>query len=461
MNDRYPTRFHLLVPLGFVAFGIALAQLTGRLQQEIVPDSASYLNYSFASLESMGRESRMPGYPLWLALWKRMIGLDYVPVAQVITHALASSWFAIALRRLGMLRILAIVAGITVGIGCTAMDNIAILSTDALAASAGVCTASTLMMWSRTDRTMALGLLTAAFAVFAIMLRPAYLFLIPWLFIAGAMLRYAYASNLRSSLRLSCLLSLVTMLPVLGWMTLRLVAVGEFAILPFGHQNLGAVLVQLVSEEELADLPGEAGELGREVLVSKQEYLRSGGTFPEGDRFATMTIEGSWDNMTYLILVPAADAVAGDDSLASHELMRVMNKEIIKRYPSRYFVWVLKNLRRGAWAIAADIVMHPIFLAVIGLSLLWCVYAAVMDVGLSSRPFSQSDPMSVGRWAEGTRELTIVAITYLIANLGFVALTSPTIGRFSDAAAIFVPAWLVTTLLSQQGQAARVSEKHV
>jgi len=35
--------------------------------------------------------------------------------------------------------------------------------------------------------------------------------------------------------------------------------------------------------------------------------------------------------------------------------------------------------------------------------------------------------------------LTIVAITYLFAKLGFISLSSPPIGRFSDAAGIFLP----------------------
>ena len=40
--------------------------------------------------------------------------------------------------------------------------------------------------------------------------------------------------------------------PMLGWMSVRYVTVGDFAIAPFGHQNLAGVLVQLVSDDELA-----------------------------------------------------------------------------------------------------------------------------------------------------------------------------------------------------------------
>ena len=46
------------------------------------------------------------------------------------------------------------------------------------------------------------------------------------------------------------------------------------------------------------------------------------------------------------------------------------------------------------------------------------------------------------------RALTIVTFTYLVTKLGFVVLTSPAIGRFSDAAAIFLPGWIAVVFLS-------------
>ena len=45
--------------------------------------------------------------------------------------------------------------------------------------------------------------------------------------------------------------------------------------------------------------------------------------------------------------------------------------------------------------------------------------------------------------------LAIVAITYLAMKLGFVILTSPPIGRFADAAAIFLPAWLAAVFVKR------------
>ena len=298
----------------FVVGGVFIAWLSGRLEPHFVPDSASYLDYSFSSLDAIGRSIRTPGYPLWL-------------LAQVIVHATAASWFAIELRRQGMAHRLCLIAGVAIAVGCTAMDNISTISSDAIAASVGVFVVTAMLRFSAEPDSWRWAAATVLFSVIAIMLRPAYLFLIPWLAVAGGILGVVHKQSWRTSLGNSLLASIATLVLVLAWMGLRLVAVDDFGILPFGHQNLGGVLVQLVSDEELETLPGDAGKLGKSVVIEKQKLAATGHTFAAGEAGATMTIDGRWDEMTYFIVVPAAQAVAGDDPVAQHNSIKVMNKE--------------------------------------------------------------------------------------------------------------------------------------
>jgi len=67
--------------------------------------------------------------------------------------------------------------------------------------------------------------------------------------------------------------------------------------------------------------------------------------------------------------------------------------------------------------------MHPIFLPLILLAFVLTLYRSV--VGDLFLPVTSGSP--------ALDVLTIVAITYLFAKLGFVSLSSPPIGRFSDA----------------------------
>ncbi len=422
--------------ISFVVGGVFVAWLSGRLEPHFVSDSTSYLEYSLSSLDAIGRSIRTPGYPLWLMAIRGTIGLAFIPLAQVIVHATAASWFAIELRRQGMAHRLCLIAGVAIAVGCTAMDNISTISSDAIAASVGVLAATALLRFSDAADSWRWAAATVIFSVIAIMLRPAYLFLIPWLGVAGVLLGSVHKQSWRTSLGNSLLVSIATFVLVLAWMGLRLVAVDDFGILPFGHQNLGGVLVQLVTDEELETLQGDAGKLGKSVVNEKQKLAATGHTFAAGEAGATMTIDGRWDEMTYFVVVPAAQAVAGDDPVAQHNAIKVMNKEIIRQFPRRYAVWVAKNGRRGMWAIAADMVMHPIFLTGICCLVIWLVYTAAVG-----------KPCGVLDSGLAMRSLTIITLTYLMAKLGFVILTSPGIGRFSDAAAIFLPAWLAVVVV--------------
>lgn len=414
-----------------VVAGLAAAWVSGRLEFQLVPDSPSYLEYPFGSLEAIGRSIRTPGYPLFLLALARSLGLAAVPVAQVIVHATAVWALAAQMKGWAMPLAERLAVAIAVGLGCTPMDHIAVVSTDALAASIGVGSAAATLRWARHGGPLRDAWLPAALVAAAILIRPAYLFLLPWLAVAGVLLLRQRAVRWRPAIPRSLTLAGFAAVPVIVWMTIRLVAVGDFALVPFGHQNLAGVLVQLASDRELERLPGTAGEVGRAVVAEKAALAESGHRFAEGAPRATMTIDARWDEMTYFVVVPASEEVAGDDPIAQHHVLAELDRAIVSRYPLRYALWVAKAFRRGAWAVAADITMHPLFLGAILVAFGMVLWRAPGPKGFSVR-VGPSPALSA---------MAIVALTYLVMKVGFVSLTSPPIGRFSDAAAIFLPAW--------------------
>ena len=418
--------------LAFVSGGLLLAWLTGKLTVILVPDSPSYLQYPLGSLEEMCRSIRTFGVPLWLKLWNSTFGLGFVPAAQVIVHATAVWWLFRELAHWNLDRTYRIAIAITAGVGCTANDLISTMSSDALAASLGVMVVTAVLRWARQSDSVQTVLPIVLLASMTIFVRPAYLFLGVWLLIAGALLRRLHEVPWRSALFSALKLSVLLAVPVLTWMGVRKATVDDFGFLPFGHQNMGAILVQLVSDEELQSLPGK---MGSAVVIEKDRFDKEVG-FAKGEAGATMTIDSRWDDMTYHVVIPAAISVAGDDPIASHRAVANMNRSIISRYPLRYIVWLVKSARRGAWAIVADITMHPIFLLGIGVMVLVFLQQAV--IGNLDRVLTDSI---------GLRAFTIITFTYLITKLLFVILTSPAIGRFSDAAAIFLPGWIAVVFL--------------
>ncbi len=146
--------------------------------------------------------------------------------------------------------------------------------------------------------------------------------------------------------------------------------------------------------------------------------------------------------MTYLVVIPAATQIAGDDPIEQHRLLAQLDRQIVRTYPSRYARWWLLAIRRGIWGSLANIVMHPIFLVVILLVASIAVVLCVWPQHYLNPPvFEKTDGSAPARHA-----ITLIAISYAAFGLGFVSLTSPTIGRFSDAAFVFIPSLAVIAI---------------
>jgi hypothetical protein len=453
----------LLVLAGMLAL---VAAATGRLQPNIVADTPSYVDYPWHSFDAALRSIRTPGYPAMLRLSGAWGGNQAMPWMHVLLHAVASwaLWRELVRWSVGFWPSFA--AAIAVGLGCTFMDHVATVATDAPAASLGVLAAVAMMRWHRKGQRWSGAVWVAGLSVLAIALRPAYLALAPWTFLCGAMLRFSPAQTGKPVAAWSWIAmpGLITA-AVIAWMTLRLVVVSDFGVLPFGHQNLAGITVQLVSDDELRSIEGPSNELASQIIVQRQRRIDDGFRFVDGDPGATMTLEGRWNDMIYQVVVPAAKALHGDDTIANHNAIQELNAEIVRRYPLRYVRWLLLATRRAAWAIAADIVMHPIFLSVIALAVAWesqrlwrgvhghasavAEQTSTTEMGTTEIGTTEMGTTEMGTTEMGTAMLFLVGGSYAVVQVAFVILTSPPLGRFADAAAIFIPAWIACKLVQR------------
>ncbi|QEF99938.1 hypothetical protein Mal15_40050 [Stieleria maiorica] len=444
----------------FAIIGVAVAAISGRLAMHMVNDTPSYVDYPLGSLTDALLSIRTPGYPVFLAVVSATVGLSWVPLLQVLLHATASWSFTEALHRRGMPLRSAGAAGGCILVGCTAADHISTISTDAPAASLGVITASLLMNACRTrsaTQTVACAIACAVVAIITIFVRPAYLFLVPWIAVTGWLLfdrgavvtadadaddgaDATVAPSRLLGLKIACAVGIV----VVGWMFIRKLVVSDFAIAPFGHQNLSAVLVQTVPAETLRNLPGESAELGRRVA---DELTRRGFQLPDpsGGSLPTLTIEQQWGQINYGIVWPLAREVDAKKDASNplapevrvHRQIGTLNRAILSQSPTGYLRWLLLAVRRSVWGTAANIAMHPIFLPTVLLGLLWLLVKVVRQPAIG--------PIEL---PAGWNAFAIVAITYAVFSIGFVILTSPPLGRFADAGAIFLPGLVASVVVA-------------
>jgi hypothetical protein len=162
-----------------------------------------------------------------------------------------------------------------------------------------------------------------------------------------------------------------------------------------------------------------------------------------------MTLENRWDAMTYLVVIPAVTSIVGTDILAQHRLLADLDRVVVQNYPQRYFRWWLLAIRRGIWGSAANTLMHPVFLVITLLVTVAMVLRCIWPLGESSimQDTQWAEPAVCG--AAGQRAFFLLAISYATAKLSFIALTTPTIGRFSDAAFVFVPSLAAIWICNQ------------
>ncbi|MEM6472549.1 MAG: hypothetical protein AAF802_23505, partial [Planctomycetota bacterium] len=98
--------------------------------------------------------------------------------------------------------------------------------------------------------------------------------------------------------------------------------------------------------------------------------------------------------------------------------------------------WILLAARRAVWGTVANICMHPVFLLALGsIVALWMIRLLKMPTKL------------VFECSRGWNAFCFAGITFWVFKAGFVALSSPPIGRFADAGAVFLPAILFGSLL--------------
>ncbi|WP_149497211.1 hypothetical protein [Roseiconus lacunae] len=436
-----------IVPL---AIAFVLAAITGRLSVHHVNDSPSYLNYPFDSLRQAMLSIRPPVYPIFLRLAESSLGVAIVPLLQACMHAIACVCFGEELRRRGLSDRASLVAAFTVLAGCTATDHISTISTDAPAASLGVLTATLLMRTSRTGG-LASSVGCGLAALLCIFARPAYLFLVPWVAIAGWMLnrcdrrrRLPAAADGRRGLWIATHVGGV----ILIWMSCRAFIVHDFSFLPFGHQNLSAVAAQLVSPDDMRRYAGDAAPATGELLRRVADDLERGDfRLPESAEASipTLTLESQWGQINYGVIWPAAKAVGQrsadldsetPDRVRVHRLIGDFNRTIIANAPLAYARWIVLAIRRSVWGSLANLAMHPLFLAMILVAIVWLLVRSASGSTITLPPF-----------AAGWYGFAIIALTYCIGSVGLIILTSPPIGRFADAAAIFLPGLLASPFI--------------
>ncbi|HUQ72541.1 MAG TPA: hypothetical protein VM165_23640 [Planctomycetaceae bacterium] len=423
--------------------GWLLLGTLGKLAPVVADDTAGYEQVPFDSLAGMLNQTRTIGYPLFLkfaGLFATQHGA--VPTLHWLMHVAAALLFWRA--------IIPLVPGprpaalMTSGLLWSSLvfRYLPVLAADMLACSLAVATLSCLLLVVQQPGSGArwLGLTVLLFATYQT--RPAYLFLVGLVPLLGALLVWWQSRDERSSVQpLATRLTLASLGPLITFCTVRWLIVGHFGLVSFGGFNLIGIAGQFLSPELVAELPSNLQPLAQDMLARKQALIDPELARREWSPRSYIAVETHYDTAMWKVFTPAATELCGSDPACVDQQGRDLASAIIRQRPALYANWLLRAFRQAIRVVTSEFVMNLFSLALIAIGLL----IETRYTWLRRRGPTVSVPLD-DRYFEAVHVQGLIAVSFALSKIALVILVAPPLGRFMDAAGIFLPsvaiAWL-------------------
>ncbi|MEZ6033822.1 MAG: hypothetical protein R3C17_12075 [Planctomycetaceae bacterium] len=428
--------------------------VTGLFHAVETYDTAGYLHVKWESPVDVLRDVRTPGYPLFLLIFRTISSNpDLIPLTHFVVYATSVFVFYSGLRRLSGDTTRSFVGASAVIYARVLQGYVSVISTDTLAAAVGIFVCGLIML-----RLCSPGGLISAFLLLAVtaawMIRPAYLFLVPfvpfmtWMFYP--VLRPSDPA--RKSRNWHCMTTLLLVsMPLIFYSTLRLSVVGRFGIVSFGGFNMLGIAGQFLVDSDVPLLSEDLRDLAAAAIQRRDSGKLE--TREHDDLPVTnyMRMESRYDLTIWHIFSDSSQSNAERDSVKVNSQMRRLAQEIIRLHPGQYLTWLVKASRQAVRKIAWDFADN-------GLGCLLLMLAAVVVVLNGCRGGSWNS--LEGGETSVLRILSVFSIVYCVMNLAIVIPVCPPLGRFTDSAAVLLASplavWILNSTWSERLTSLRV-----
>lgn len=435
--------------------------VSGRLSPERAPDTASYERFPLREPTIALRQIRTAGYPLLLAA-ASPLGADHsaVPLLQALLHCLAVAALMGSLRAWSLSRGASCLAASGVLWSNTQWRYAGTLVADSAGLSAAVLTVAALL-WLLRRRTTLAWVATGALLFATYQFRPAYLFLVPLLPLLALGVQWLLAPERprRSRWRIAGGVALLAALPLLAFCGIRWAVVGHFHLVAFGGYNASGVTGQFLDERLASQLPEHLQPLAREALRRRAELIAAGELTGEVTT-SYSAIEQRFDASTWRVFVPAARQMSKGDLLRTNQLLTDLAAAIVVARPRLYLTWLAKASVRGVYLTFAELLVNPFVLAILFAWLLlhFRLIALRRQVPPASDPSRAVGARGASTDADAFSLLLLVAVAFAAGKLALIVITTPPLGRFTEAAGVLVPAAVAAAVAEQWGEARRLAK---
>ena len=451
-----------------VAQGIALAiflAATSQLRPHATPDTPGYQRFPLDSLHAAFEHSRTFGYPIFLRLAGSLADHSAaVPACQLAIHFGAIWVFYLGVCRLLDSRWLAFAAASPLLYSNVLFGYVNNLIADSLASSISVATVGVLM-WlvsGRHSNWLWLVLSAACFATYQV--RPAYLFLVFLLPILGSGLYWMRARELpRGGTEIQWLgskLAACGLVPLFAYCAVRWWVVGHFALVSFGGNNFVGTVGVFLTPGMVSELPPDLQRLAETAIETRTKAVARHPEYSDEPTLQYMEIENRFDFNTWVVFVPSAQRLYGNDQPRVNAELRRLAVAIIVARPGYYVAWLGKAAWRGICVTLLDLAQNPIYLGgLVGLlALHGCVVVRTVGGSPETRLDDRAEPSAIHF---PFNAFLLVALVFAGMKLLLIIITTPPLGRFMDAGAVFFPTLLGIGLFDRWSRLRKVRLRKV
>ena len=429
---------------------VLVLQLSGGLRVAPGgPDTEGYLALRGLRVPEALAGVGTVGYPILLNLTTMASPtLEVLPYLQVGLHIFGVFCFLAGLGALG-------IGGLTATLICGSLlfSNLALGSsrlilTDAPASSLAIMAIghTLVVVGGRRGVWPWVGLAGATFLAYQI--RPAYIFLVPFVPLLGLGLALLALETEDVKARwktIGVALVAATFLPFLSFCCLRWIITGQFGLASSsGSMSIG-VVGQFLDDDLVADLPADLRVLAGRALIRRQELpdLRVSDAGEMADRSRIESRHAA----TQLMFVNLMAPIQKDSSWLlqfrgkQDNLLSRLSLEIIRRRPRLYLYQVAKEFRAGLKVCILNHDASLFMLLALG-ALQVCSVFRGRRPGYGCLP----SPSIASAAYRSLSVMFLISMTFCVSKLLLVVLILPPVERYLAAAGVFMPSLVAIPL---------------
>ncbi len=422
--------------LAAMIFSVYLRLGDPSLKPDRVPDTQGYLELAATTSWTDALSSyRTLGYPLFLRLTVgSSADLAPLPLLHLLIYLAAVLALGWAMGRFTGRSWLALAGALPLLASRPLGALLNRIQSDMLAVSLSLATVALLLAFATAPRNKAFAVALAAALFATYQVRPAYLFLIVLVPLAGPVLRLCLErdfrpSHLRSLRRWSLGLVALALGPWLLFCSLRWVTVGQFGLVSFGGYNLIGLSASMLDEDLVAELPVAQQPLARAILDKRS----ADGLKPFHPKALTRKWYSQFNDNVWQRAMPPLEKRLGsrdDNAPAINAELTALSKSILLRRPGLYRKWILDGFVFGASGSFDD--AWNVYL---GLALLLSLPILLLPKTVEEKPVW---PALLG--------IGFVAALFLAGSLGLIVLVEVPFRRYLSTIAVLVPSVLAMIL---------------